>query len=143
MSITKKGRIETGKECQIAHGIPKKDEDTKDYMKNLQILWWASFIFKDNFAWHILLQQCFLNFKIFNVSLQSVLPLMFFSEKFDLIQVFISVYLMSVFLSESFNKFCLWFLSNLNMMYLNMHFCCFVFWRFLSLRCAASYFRKF
>lgn len=40
MNITKKkGRIgtELGKECQIAHGSPRRDEDTKAYSKNLQL----------------------------------------------------------------------------------------------------------
>lgn len=46
MSVAKKkGRIEKklGKECQIAHGSPRRDEDTKAYTKNLQILtlWWV------------------------------------------------------------------------------------------------------
>lgn len=44
MNITKKkGRIETdiGKECQIAHGSPRRDEGAKAYAKNLQVLWQA------------------------------------------------------------------------------------------------------
>lgn len=37
--ITKK--TELGKECQIAHGSPRSDEETKAFTEKLQMLWWV------------------------------------------------------------------------------------------------------
>lgn len=41
MSLEVTNEAELGKENQIQHGSPRRDEETKAYIEKLQILWWV------------------------------------------------------------------------------------------------------